>query len=123
MDIVQLMRSYRKLKAESDALKVQMDNIKAELGPLVEAVGGKWQDDDGYAKIIQRNPSISYNAKALDALIASVPEAAQMLEPHRKERPQVGAQGVDFQSRDGVDQIQPVGADVGHGTQLTPLLG
>jgi hypothetical protein len=85
--IVNLVEEYRKLKAQSDAIDGRMKEIKAELEPLVEAVGGKWQDDEGYIKVVQRNPSVSYDAKALDALIASVPEAAQMLEPHRQERP------------------------------------
>lgn len=46
-----------------------MDKIKAELEPLVEAqLGRKWTDKAGYARIVQRRESISYNNKALEAL-------------------------------------------------------
>ena len=83
-----LVERYRKLKAKSDALDREMKEIKVKIEPLVEAVEGrKWMDRDGYARIVQRNPSISYDVKALDALISSVPEAKVMLEPHRRERP------------------------------------
>jgi hypothetical protein len=82
-----LVIRHRKLKAQADALKSQMDEIKAELKPLVEAEGGKWTDGTGYARIIQRKSSVSYNVKALEALRESVPEIAQVIEPHRKERP------------------------------------
>jgi len=79
---------YRKLKAQSDALKLKMDAIKAEIEPLVEATDGqKWTDLDGWARIVTRKPSVSYNNKALEALYASVPEVAQVIAPHRKEKP------------------------------------
>jgi len=83
-----LVERYRKLKAKSDALDREMKEIKVKIEPLVEAVEGrKWMDRDGYARIVQRNPSVFYDVKALDALIASVPEAKVMLAPHRRERP------------------------------------
>lgn len=82
-----LVIRYRKLKAQVDALKSQMDVIKAELEPLVEAQDGKWTDSTGYARIIQRKVSVFYNVKALEVLRESVPEIAQVIGPHRKERP------------------------------------
>jgi len=70
--------AYRKLKAESDALKNQMDNIKAELLVAVEA-HGKWTDEEGYARIVQRKPSVVFDAKALVALYKSMPVVREIL--------------------------------------------
>ncbi len=79
---------YRKLKAQLDAIKVKMDALKAEIEPLVEATDGqKWTDGEGWARIVKRKPSVSYNNRALEALYASVPEVAQVIAPHRKEKP------------------------------------
>ena len=88
--ISRLVAQYRKLKAQTDTLKDSMGEIKVELQPLVEAEGGKWQDAEGYAKIVQRKPSVSFDVKALDALIASSDVASRMLRPHRRQSP--GAQ-------------------------------
>lgn len=78
----------RKLKGQMDALKVKYDVLKAELYPLVEATEGtKWTDKKGYARIVSREPSISYNSKALESLYKSVPSVASVIGPHRKERP------------------------------------
>jgi hypothetical protein len=75
--------AYRKLKAKSDALKAQMDTIKAELLVAVEA-NGKWTDEEGYARIVIRKPSVTFNTKALEVLCKSMPEIEEVLAPHRQ---------------------------------------
>lgn len=85
-EIMPKILAYRKLKGQADALKEQMDALRAELALLVEA-NGKWEDDQGYAKMVTRNPSVTFDTKALEALFQSVEAARQMLEPHRKIKP------------------------------------
>ena len=89
-----LVSRYRKLKAQRDAIDAQMSKVKAELEPIVEAEG-KWQDNDGYARIVERNPSVSYSGSAVEALAdawcksedAVMRSCGEMLKQHRKESP------------------------------------
>jgi hypothetical protein len=86
--IPEKVAQYRKLKGQIDALKAKQDALKAELYPLVEAqLGRKWTDSQGWARIVTRRESISYNNKALEALYESVPEIASAIGPHRKVKP------------------------------------
>jgi heme oxygenase len=82
-EIWRKVRAYRKLKAQKDDLEKQMDDLKPEIAALVEA-NGKWTDEDGYARIVKRKPSVAFDAKALEALYQSVAYAKTILEPHRK---------------------------------------
>ena len=75
--------AYRKLKGQYDALADQMNGLKAEIGPLVEA-HGKWTDDEGYVRMVQRKASVSFDNKALEALFQSVEAVRKLLAPHRK---------------------------------------
>lgn len=92
--IPELVARYRKLKAQSDAVKADMDSVKAELLPMVEAQGGKWKDGDGYARLVEYKPSVSYDSKAVEALAeawcksddAVMKSCGEMLQQHRKER-------------------------------------
>jgi len=89
-----LVSRYRKLKAQRDAIDAQMSKVKAELEPIVEAEG-KWQDKEGYARITERKPSVSYNGSAVDNLAeawcksenAVMQSCGEMLRQHRKESP------------------------------------
>lgn len=83
--IVALLSRYRTRKADRDALDAELDVLKAELEPRVKAIGGKYQDDLGYVRIVTRNPTISYKTDALDALCASFPDIRGKLWPHRRE--------------------------------------
>ena len=65
MIISEKIAEYRKLKVQADDLNQQMKEIKKQLEPAVEAVGGKWEDAEGYAKFIERKPSVSCNGKAV----------------------------------------------------------
>jgi len=86
--IPEKIAQYRKLKAQVDAIKEKMDALKADIEPLVEAQPErKWADGTGYVRIVTRQPSVSYNNKALEALYESVPEIKAVLAPHRKVKP------------------------------------
>lgn len=67
-EVDSLVRQYRSIKAQADELSAQMDAIKAQIRPLVET-SGNWQDDAGYAKLVQRAASASYDAKAVSSLM------------------------------------------------------
>lgn len=83
--ISELMHLYRMIKVQRDTLDADLEALKAKLAPLVQACGGKWQDETGYARIVLRQPTVSYKADALDALCASWPELRAQLWPHRRE--------------------------------------
>lgn len=62
-----LMVQYRKLKAQSDAIDAKMKAVKAQIRPAVEAtLDEKWQDKDGYARMVTRKPSVSFDTKAVN---------------------------------------------------------
>ena len=92
--IPQLVAQYRKLKAQADYLNAQMNSIKLELVPIVEAEG-KWTDDKGYARITERKPSVSYSNSAVESLAQAwcnsddpvMKSCGEMLKAHRKESP------------------------------------
>ena len=75
--------AYRKLKSQYDVLAEQMKVLKAEIVPLVEA-NGRWKDDVGYVRMVQRKPSVSFDNKALEALFQSVEAVRRLLAPHRR---------------------------------------
>ena len=89
-----LVSQYRKLKAQADAIKSKMDDVKAKLVPIVEAEG-KWQDDKGYARIVERKASVSYNNGAVESLANAwcksedpvMRSCGEMLQGHRREKP------------------------------------
>jgi len=89
-----LVSRYRKLKAQRDAIDAQMSEVKAELEPIVEAVG-KWQDSDGYARVIVRKPSVSYSSSAVENLANAwcnsgdpvMKSCGEMLKEYRQEKP------------------------------------
>lgn len=85
-EIQEKVEAYRKLKAKADALEAVMKALRAELMPMVEA-HGKWEDEEGYAKMNVRRPYTSYDNKALEALYLSVRGATKLLGPHRTEKP------------------------------------
>lgn len=66
--IPKLVAQYRVLKRQADALKSEMDSIRAELLPHVEAMSEPWKDGDGYARVTLRLPSMSYESKAVNSL-------------------------------------------------------
>ena len=63
-----LVARYRKLKAQRDKLDSEMTLLKDQLAPVVEASGGKWNDDRGYVKMVQRKNSVTYSSSDVDRL-------------------------------------------------------
>ena len=92
--IIELMPSYRKLKAEHALIQAKMDEMKEQIEPLVEAVGGKWQDALGYARQNTRSDSVSYKSAEVDALVQAwliskesiIQTCGEMLNNHRSEK-------------------------------------
>ncbi len=73
--IPQLVLRHRKLKVQRDAVDEKMKEVKADLRPEVEAIGGKWTDDAGYARMIVRKDSVGYGAAAVDHLATTWSES------------------------------------------------
>ena len=95
--IAELMSPYRKLKAEIAVIQTKMDDLKQQIEPLVEAVGGKWKDDRGYARLNTRSDSISFKNAEVENLYKAwlvskdpiMNSCANMLKAHRTTRPGV----------------------------------
>lgn len=76
---------YQAVKAEQDALTEVANAAKAMIQEImVETARTSIQTPAGKAQITAPSVSVSYDAKALDALCASSPELAAILAPHRK---------------------------------------
>ena len=92
--IAELMIPYRKLKADAAVIQEDMDQIKSQIEPLVETIGGKWQDDRGYAKQNTRKASVSYKSADVDKLVQSwlisqeshIRTCGEMMQAHRTTR-------------------------------------
>lgn len=87
---------YRIAKAQADAsaarwlevadmAKVMMTEIITETGRM------NWKTPSGSAYIPAAGVTVTYDAKALDALCASSAELAAILRPHRLERERPGS--------------------------------
>jgi len=91
--IAELMFEYRQFKVTADMMAGDMKAVKRELQPLLEQ-HGKWEDDDGYAMIVHRNPSVSYKSSAVEKLVTAwlksdnpvLNSAGEMLAAHRQEK-------------------------------------
>jgi hypothetical protein len=91
--IRELVEDYRTFKDTADELQQTMLNIKDKLEPLLEK-HGKYEDEAGYAMIVERGPSVSYKGADVDKLVQAwlksedpvLNGAGLMLEPHRKEK-------------------------------------
>ena len=92
--IAELMIPYRKLKSDVAAIQENMDQIKSQIEPLVETIGGKWQDDRGYAKRNIRSASVSYKSADVDKLVQTwlisqeslIRSCGEMMDAHRTTR-------------------------------------
>lgn len=92
MEVATLVRSYRELKSQRDALDAAMSNLKDQLQPLVETAGN-WKDDKGYVRLTQPSTSVSFDSRGVDTLVtawlksddAIMNSCGQMLKGLRKE--------------------------------------
>ncbi len=89
-----LLPQYRLLRAENAAIQEKMDELKQQIIPLVESVGGEFQDDLGSAKLNQRKAAVSYKSADVDKLVQSwlisqeshIRTCGEMLQVHRTTR-------------------------------------
>lgn len=92
MTIEEHMTRYRHLKAQADALKAEMGELKAKIQPLIPPDG--WKDGDGYARFATYAPSFGYDSKSARALQeawcgsanADIRSCGDMLAQHRREK-------------------------------------
>lgn len=65
-DVVALVNKYRQLKALSDKLKTEMDEVKQKIEPIIDE-GGNWKDQLGYARRVTKMDTASFDG-ALDGV-------------------------------------------------------
>lgn len=87
---------YREAKAQAELAAVVWtdvaDEAKAKLTEIIEETGVMtWKTNSGSAYIPAASKTVSYDAKALDALCASSAELAAILRPHRIEKERAGS--------------------------------
>ena len=74
----------------------RMGEVEEEVRPVIEAAkerlkmllgfrGESWADAEGYARLVSDGTRVTYDAKALDRLIASDPEQYGWLREYRSE--------------------------------------
>lgn len=83
---------YLAAKAEQDKLKEIQDRAKLIISDVMAEAGtDKLKSQAGTATVSSASKSVRYDAKALDALLASSDEFRKVLEPHRKETMRMGS--------------------------------
>lgn len=92
----QAVRIYKDAKAAgADALvpyEMVMSAAKERINEIIAETGClSWKTVHGLAYIPAPGVTVSYDAKALDALCASSPEIAALLRPHRTEKERPGS--------------------------------
>lgn len=74
----------------------RIGEVEEEVRPVIEAAkdrlkmllnyrGESWSDEDGYARLVSEGTRVTYDARALDRLIASDPEQYGWLRDYRTE--------------------------------------
>ena len=82
---------YLAAKSQMDAYSNVADAAKKLIGDVMaETAQAAYTTKAGKASITAPSTSVSYDAKALDALCASSEAAARLLEPHRKTTERAG---------------------------------
>lgn len=82
---------YKAAKGEMDNLKAVQDQAKGMIGEIMEETGEtSITTAAGKAYVLRPSVSVSYDAKALDALCASDDNLARILQPHRRESQRAG---------------------------------
>lgn len=87
---------YKEAKGQADACaKLWLDvadEAKNQLAQIIEETGVmSWKTASGSAYVPAAGVTVSYDAKALDALCASSTELASILRPHRIEKERAGS--------------------------------
>lgn len=82
---------YLMAKAQADAFGKVADEAKRLIGDvMVETGQPAYKTQAGNVSMTSPSVSVSYDAKALDALAASSDDFARLLAPHRKESQRAG---------------------------------
>lgn len=77
---------YKELRGRIEDLEAQAASVRAEIAAALGDAGlDSLQCSAGRAYFTKAAVSVSYDAKALDALLASDDAFARLLRPHRKE--------------------------------------
>lgn len=95
-EVGQLVAVAIEAKAEAAAAAAPWEAVqaaaRAKIGEVMAATGRtNWTTMAGRAYVPAAGVSVSYDAKALDALCASSPQIADILRPHRKETMRAGS--------------------------------
>lgn len=86
--------------AASGPWEAVQDVARAKLSEVMLVTGrSDWKVPAGRAYVPAAGVSVSYDAKALDALCASSPEIASILVPHRRETMRAGSLTIKGASR------------------------
>lgn len=81
-----LVTKIREAKEQQEVLNAEViQPARERLLEILPQVGGGWEDGTGYARLTADSTRVSYDAKALDALIAADPERYGFLSAFRKE--------------------------------------
>lgn len=83
--VKKLVKAIRRQRNWIAAREAKLDEMKIELQDLLEASGQNWMDEDGYARLIPESKRISYESKAIDALIITQPDVYGCLAAYRRE--------------------------------------
>lgn len=83
---------YHAAKAGMDEYQTVADAAKGLMSEIIAETGvTKWATRAGGAQVTAPSVTITYDAKALDALCASSPELAAVLSPHRRVSERAGS--------------------------------
>jgi hypothetical protein len=82
--IEELVQIIREGKQDAANIKAALKPHQERLKELLQESGEKWKDESGYAMLTEPAERVTYDAKALDKLIASDPEQYGFLSDYRK---------------------------------------
>jgi hypothetical protein len=94
--VARLIATIVDAKAKASAAAAPWEDIQSEARAHISQIMADtgqtdWKTATGRAYVPAAGVSVSYDAKALDALCASSPEIAAILSPHRRETMRVGS--------------------------------
>jgi hypothetical protein len=80
-----IISDYLRARERMEEWQIKAEDARRRLSDLIEQTGRTtWETAAGKASVTAPSTTVSYDARALDALAASSPEIAAILAPHRK---------------------------------------
>lgn len=67
--IASIVYEYRDVKSTAEMIKQQLGRYRGMLKNLLPQVGGKWQDEHGYARVVEYKPTYSYDKVKVDEVV------------------------------------------------------